>query len=115
MLTHLRFKPLIDQVHYYFVGARPASTAPGETGSAAPSEHERFTTYLQGLRDRGVQQAQVGHVRQVWGDLLSKAGRMLSLPVAGLTDEGAFQFAWNSDTAYAEIDVLPDGTVDWFV
>lgn len=56
---------------------------------------------------------QVRAVMRIWQNLTRAVGP-LPLPRTQATVGGAIQIAWYSDRYTAEIDVLPDGRIEWF-
>lgn len=76
---------------------------------------EEWFEYLAQMSDRGRLTTQLmTQVRSIWAELNERLGRRLPLPITTPTDEGTVQLAWNTKTQYVDIEVYPDGSIEWF-
>ncbi len=74
---------------------------------------EAWQGYLQSLPSLGLSKRHVAVVRQVW-DRLRYLIPELGVPAAGPTPEGSMQLAWDRDRHHFELDMHPDGAIEWF-
>lgn len=49
-----------------------------------------------------------------WDELSSYFDKQLSLPLTQPTNAGNIQLAWDKGRHYVEVDILPDGRLEWF-
>lgn len=83
------------------------------------SVSERLKTawarYLTDLERQGkLPPAQAGKVLQLWLRLVQVVGAGLPPPQAGPKDDGGFLMAWSLGNHYFEIELLEDGSHEWF-
>jgi hypothetical protein len=53
-------------------------------------------------------------VQAFWSALIRKLGFRPPVPVMQPTDEGAIQLVWHRGRYYLDIDIYPNGDMDWF-
>jgi hypothetical protein len=53
-------------------------------------------------------------LRHFWSLAFSRLGPALPEPLTQPTSEGAWQLAWGAGRHYVEVDVYPDGSLEWF-
>ncbi|MCP4679613.1 MAG: hypothetical protein GY854_29795 [Deltaproteobacteria bacterium] len=77
---------------------------------------ERWEKYLRRLSEEPVSLPNqfAAYVRSVWNKILTRAGVPLRPPVAGPGGEAGFQFSWNSDNMYLDIDIDQSGSFGWY-
>lgn len=75
------------------------------------TDAERWSDYLEAL-PRHVDFATANRARRLWG-VLAQRYSALALPIAGPGADSAFQFAWNREHHYLDIELLSDGTLAW--
>jgi hypothetical protein len=56
----------------------------------------------------------VAAVTTLWEDLNTRFSYTLPLPLTQPTNDGNIQLAWDQGRHYVEIDVCPDGQLEWF-
>lgn len=79
------------------------------------SEEKEFEKYLANLEKDPVKLSFVfaEQVKATW-QMIKHKYSTAPLPVAGPGGELGFQFAWNTEDHYLEIDIGPNGDVEWF-
>lgn len=84
---------------------------PGE-GRESPS----WSEFLSEVEVRCALPSGMGaHVRATWAALRAAAGPELPLPLADRTADGErFQFAWSYRSVLVEVEVHPNGAIEWF-
>lgn len=78
---------------------------------AFSEEWERMSLYLMSLPDL-VGVALAGRVRWVWGCLCA-GYKVLPPPICGPHGAAAFQFAWNTEGRYLDIEIQGDHRLSW--
>lgn len=57
--------------------------------------------------------ARAGQVRELWG-VIERFNLPVEPPHAAVTEEGGVSMTWDRGRHHFEIEVLPEGTYDWF-
>jgi hypothetical protein len=83
-----------------------------EAATASACDWDRF---LQGLAapQGGFSPARARQVRELW-QILERIGEGIPPPYAAATEAGGLSMTWDRRGHHFEIEVLPDGTYDWF-
>lgn len=57
---------------------------------------------------------QAARVRKLWEALRQRMGQSLLPPYGAPLESGSFAMVWDHGEHHFEIELLPDGTYDWF-
>ena len=71
-------------------------------------EDEKWTAFLNGLSGNYADAA-----RALWGKLVRSVPQ-IRIPQAGPTPDGSFQLVWDRGEHHVEVDVYPEGHLEWF-
>jgi hypothetical protein len=52
--------------------------------------------------------------RDLWSKVCASAVVHVPVPHAGPLPDGGFQFVWDNEPHHLEVDILPDGSMEWF-
>lgn len=87
-----------------------------ETLGLGHHEPLEWSEFLHGLEGGsvGLSSHHAERVREVWRELRAAIGPRLPLPQATSRDDGQIAFAWSRPEIYAEIEIHPDRTYEWF-
>lgn len=97
-----------------FARLRPVGTELALPGFTEPAEWTSFLAALE-APPVGLSRHHARYVRQAWAELRNAVGPSLPLPLAEPGEDGALKLAWSTPNFYAELEVLADGTHEWFV
>lgn len=89
----------------------PPTGPPGSTIRMFSKEWERMSRYLMCLPDL-VGMALAGRVQWVWSCLCIRY-KALPLPICGPHGAAAFQFAWNFEDRYLDLEIGSDHRLSW--
>src|SRR5205085_4721084 len=99
---HLRYWPLDIDIHNRKVAALRENV------------EERWTRYLRAMPMRRLATAaSAAACERLWTRLSEEVERLLP-PNASPTDEGGVLMSWTRGAHHVEIEVLPNGTYEWF-
>lgn len=94
---------------------REARTLKAHGEEDAPASAFSWDRFLQGLAapEGGLAPARARQVRELW-QTLERIGEGVPPPYAAATEAGGLSMTWDRGRHHFEIEVLPDGTYDWF-
>lgn len=75
-----------------------------------------WSEYLRGLSapEGPIEPFQAARVRRLWEALRQRIGEELAPPYAAPLEDGRFALVWDRGDHHFEIELLPNGTYDWF-
>lgn len=87
-----------------------------QTLRLAPEEPRAWADFLDNLEEGEVAltRSHAERVRSVWRDLRKALGPHLALPLAEPGEDGALKLSWSSKEVYADLELHPDGSQEWF-
>lgn len=71
-----------------------------------------FLLAMASLREHGVAPVHVGFVLERWREMVAQAAP--DEPTVEITAAGAVKFSWNSKRYYADLDIHPDNSIEWY-
>lgn len=83
-----------------------------EAAAASAGDWDRFLQSLAAPQG-GFPPARAKQIRELW-QILERTGESIRPPYAAVTAAGGLSMTWDGGSHHFEIEVLPDGTYDWF-
>ena len=113
--TTILEEDLIQQIE---VCVSESETTPTEQSPANILLEEKWTSYLQLLTttsDENVNGFVLNGIKKVREQLASTLEAYLKPPKASPSDEGGISLSWTFGDYFVSIDVLTEGTIEWFL